>query len=69
MLYLITRSNAVPIRSTVNSCCVIPHLSLAKSVDEEEQQGQREDGRHAASHETKPDVCCRTTVFWLTVVA
>ena len=69
MLYLITRSNAISIRPTVNCCRVIPHLSLAKSVDEEEQQGQREDGRHAASHKTKADVRCRATVFWLAVVA
>ena len=47
---------------------MVPHLPLPEPVDEEEQEGQREDGGDPAGHEPKPDVGGPAAVFELTVV-
>ena len=60
---------AASIGSPVNGCRVITHLPLPEPVDEEEQEGQGENCRNSAGHESKPDVCGATAVFHLPIVA
>ena len=55
--YLIPRAASNSLSNPVNSSCMIPHLSLSKSINEKEEKCQRKDCSHAACNKSEADVC------------
>ena len=64
--YLIPRAASNSLSNPVNSSCMIPHLSLSKSINEKEEKCQRKDSSHAAGNKSEADVC--STVLRLAIV-
>ena len=66
--YLIASRAAAAVSCPVDSCRVVSHLPLPEPIDEEEEQGQRDDGSHAAGHQLQADVGGAVAVLHFAVV-